>query len=80
MREGIVLYDENKQPIWACGNVDARATEEVNELKARCDHRFEEKLYAISGQTLALSAVLVYCGSPTIVLIFINNESYDHDQ
>ncbi|HDR1814399.1 TPA: autoinducer-2 kinase [Pasteurella multocida] len=57
MREGIVLYDENKQPIWACGNVDARATEEVNELKARCDHRFEEKLYAISGQTLALSAV-----------------------
>ncbi len=26
MREGIVLYDENKQPIWACGNVDARAT------------------------------------------------------
>ncbi|MGC6404903.1 autoinducer-2 kinase [Bisgaard Taxon 45] len=57
MREGIVLYDGNKQPIWACGNVDARATEEVNELKSLYNHTFEEQLYAISGQTLALSAV-----------------------
>ncbi|TCP95182.1 autoinducer 2 (AI-2) kinase [Cricetibacter osteomyelitidis] len=57
MREGIVLYDENKQPIWACGNVDARATEEVVELKALYEHTFEEKLYAVSGQTLALSAI-----------------------
>ncbi|PJG85434.1 autoinducer-2 kinase [Conservatibacter flavescens] len=57
MREGIVLYDEHKTPIWACGNVDARATREVNELKALYDHSFEEKLYQISGQTLALSAV-----------------------
>lgn len=57
MREGIVLYDENKKPIWACGNVDARATQEVHELKKCCGNTFEQQLYAISGQTLALSAV-----------------------
>lgn len=57
MREGIVLYDEKQQPIWACGNVDARATQEVNELKELYNHTFEETLYHISGQTLALSAV-----------------------
>lgn len=57
MREGIVLYDEHKTPIWACGNVDARAVEEVKELKELYNHTFEEKLYAVSGQTLALSAV-----------------------
>ncbi|MFD1806641.1 autoinducer-2 kinase [Pasteurella oralis] len=57
MREGIVLYNENKEAIWACGNVDARATEEVNELKTLYNSTFEQQLYAISGQTLALSAV-----------------------
>lgn len=57
MREGIVLYNENKEPIWACGNVDARATEEVNELKTLYNYTFEQQLYTISGQTLALSAV-----------------------
>ncbi|WP_373779010.1 autoinducer-2 kinase [Glaesserella sp.] len=57
MREGIVLYDENKMPIWACGNVDARATEEVRELKELYNNTFEQQLYAISGQTLALSAI-----------------------
>lgn len=25
MREGIVIYDSNGEPIWACANVDARA-------------------------------------------------------
>ena len=40
MREGIVLYDENKTPIWACGNVDARAVEEVKELKDLYHHTF----------------------------------------
>lgn len=57
MREGIVLYDEQKQPIWACGNVDARAVEEVKELKTLYKNTFESYLYSISGQTLALSAV-----------------------
>ncbi|CAG9295684.1 autoinducer 2 (AI-2) kinase [Celerinatantimonas diazotrophica] len=57
MREGIVLYDNDRVPIWACGNVDARATREVNELKELRDHQFENQLYKISGQTLALSAI-----------------------
>ena len=57
MREGIVLYDERKQPIWACGNVDARATEEVKTLKQLNNGTYEQTLYHISGQTLALSAV-----------------------
>ena len=57
MREGIVLYDEHKTPIWACGNVDARAVEEVKELKTLYNYTFEQQLYSISGQTLALSAV-----------------------
>lgn len=57
MREGIVLYDQDKQPIWACGNVDARAVEEVIELKSLYNATFEQQVYQISGQTLALSAL-----------------------
>lgn len=57
MREGIVLYDQHKQPIWACGNVDARAVEEVVELKSLYNDTFEQQVYHISGQTLALSAL-----------------------
>lgn len=57
MREGIVLYDKYKKPIWACGNVDARAAKEVNELKELYQYTFERKLYEKSGQTLALSAI-----------------------
>lgn len=57
MREGIVLYNAEKQPIWACGNVDARAIEEVKYLKTLDDRTFEKKVYEISGQTLALSAI-----------------------
>lgn len=57
MREGIVVYDENKRAIWACGNVDARSTEEVKALKMLNNGTYEQTLYHISGQTLALSAV-----------------------
>ncbi|NBI43636.1 autoinducer-2 kinase [[Haemophilus] felis] len=57
MREGIVLYNEQKHPIWACGNVDARAVNEVIELKELYDHTFEQQVYQSSGQTLALSAL-----------------------
>lgn len=57
MREGIVLYDEKNHPIWACGNVDARAIEEVKYLKTLNDGTFEKQFYDISGQTLALSAI-----------------------
>ncbi|MET3699843.1 carbohydrate kinase of FGGY family protein [Bacillus oleivorans] len=56
MREGIVLYDQNGQEIWACANVDARASEEVKALK-EIDEKLEEKIYALSGQTFALGAL-----------------------
>src|SRR5262249_10317495 len=32
MREGMVLYDARRREIWACPNVDSRATEEAAEL------------------------------------------------
>ena len=57
MREGIVVYDSNGEPIWACANVDARAAREVSELKELYDNTFEEQVYRCSGQTLALSAI-----------------------
>ena len=57
MREGIVLYDASGEPIWACANVDARASREVSELKEIHDFQFESEVYHISGQTLALSAM-----------------------
>ncbi|VTM74134.1 Autoinducer 2 kinase LsrK [Raoultella planticola] len=57
MREGIVLYDRNGEAIWACANVDARASREVAELKEIHDYHFESEVYDVSGQTLALSAM-----------------------
>lgn len=57
MREGIVLYDRDGEAIWACANVDARASREVAELKEIHDYRFESEVYEVSGQTLALSAM-----------------------
>lgn len=55
MREGIVLYDREGEALWACANVDGRATEEVGRLKAR-DPDIERRFYARSGQTFALGA------------------------
>jgi len=55
MREGIALYDEEGRELWACANVDARAVEEVRELKAR-DPELERWAYQRSGQTYALGA------------------------
>lgn len=57
MREGIVVYDHNSQPIWACANVDARAGEQVAYLKTLLDNEFEEHVYHQTGQTLALGAL-----------------------
>ncbi|WP_042351287.1 autoinducer-2 kinase [Bacillus massiliigorillae] len=56
MREGFVLYDKKGQEIWACANVDARATEEVKYLKT-LDADIEKKIYHLSGQTFALGAL-----------------------
>ncbi|CAQ83563.1 MULTISPECIES: autoinducer-2 kinase [Photorhabdus] len=57
MREGIVLYNRNGEPIWACANVDARSSHEVGELKALYNNTFEYDVYQRSGQTLALGAM-----------------------
>ena len=35
MREGIVLYDESGEALWGVANVDARAVDEVKELKGQ---------------------------------------------
>ncbi len=56
MREGIVLYDENNNELWAVANVDARAGEEVKFLKKNYPH-IEESFYERSGQTFALGAI-----------------------
>jgi autoinducer 2 (AI-2) kinase len=56
MREGIVLYDENGQELWAVANVDARADKEVKYLKENFS-LIEEEFYMASGQTFALGAL-----------------------
>jgi autoinducer 2 (AI-2) kinase len=56
MREGIVLYDEAGAELWACANVDARAKDEVTQLK-QIDPNLEKELYLKSGQTFALGAL-----------------------
>lgn len=54
MREAIVCLDLDGNEVWACANVDARATEEVVLLRARPG--IEARIYELSGQTLALAA------------------------
>ena len=56
MREGIVLYDENGNELWAVANVDARASNEVKYLKENFGG-IEEEFYEVSGQTFALGAL-----------------------
>lgn len=57
MREGIVIYDKNHEPIWACANVDARAGDQVASLKQLNNGLFESEAYHITGQTFALGAL-----------------------
>ena len=56
MREAIVLYDGDRREVWACANVDSRASAEVAELKARSPS-FEREFYEVSGETFALGAL-----------------------
>jgi autoinducer 2 (AI-2) kinase len=55
MREGIVVYDQEKHELWGCANVDARAVQEVKDLRQKSNH-FEYEIYQRSGQTFALGA------------------------
>jgi autoinducer-2 kinase len=56
MREGIVLYDATGKEMWACANVDARASQEVRELSQQHPD-LEHRAYKLSGQTFALGAL-----------------------
>ena len=56
MREGIVLYDDNDNEVFAVANVDARAHKEVKYLKDNFEG-IEEEFYNESGQTFALGAL-----------------------
>ncbi len=49
MREGMVLYDQRQNEIWACPNIDARATEEVVEMLRE---GIAEELYRVGGDWL----------------------------
>ena len=53
MREGMVCYDERDREIWACPNVDGRATEEVAEL---IEEGLAEEIYGRSGDWVAITA------------------------
>ena len=56
MREAIVLYDDNGAELWACANVDSRATTEVSNLH-KINNRLESEIYQLSGQTFSLGAI-----------------------
>jgi autoinducer 2 (AI-2) kinase len=51
MREGMVLYDQDKNVIWACPNVDARASEEVVEMTKQ---GFGKPIYNYGGDWLSI--------------------------
>lgn len=55
MREGIVVYDKDKNELWGVANVDSRAGFEVAHLKHHSP-MMELEFYKSSGQTFALSA------------------------
>jgi len=56
MREGIVVYDKDKKPIWGVANVDARADKEVKYIRKNYP-KLEKEFYKTSGQTFALGAL-----------------------
>jgi len=53
MREGIVLYDRAGAEIWACPNVDSRASREAEELIAE---GAAEKIYTEAGDWVSITS------------------------
>jgi autoinducer 2 (AI-2) kinase len=53
MREGMVLYDASGREIWACPNVDSRASEEAAEL-VRSDRA--RRIYELAGDWVSITA------------------------
>ena len=51
MREGMVLYNKDKEVIWACPNVDGRATAEVVEM---VEQDLGKPIYNIGGDWLSI--------------------------
>ena len=51
MREGMVLYDKAGDVIWACSNVDGRATEEAAEMVRK---GLAERIYETGGDWLSI--------------------------
>ncbi|MEI3612792.1 autoinducer-2 kinase [Pseudogracilibacillus sp. SO30301A] len=64
MREGMVLYNEKDEEIWACPNVDGRAREEARFL---IENNFAEEIYKESGDWISIT-------SPSRFLWLKNNE------
>ena len=52
MREGIVLYDQAGQELWACPNVDSRSAAEATELIAE---GAADRIYAIGGDWVSIT-------------------------
>jgi autoinducer-2 kinase len=53
MREGMVLYDEAGDELWACPNSDSRAPEESAEL---IEEGAAERIYELAGDWIAITA------------------------
>lgn len=53
MREGMVLYDDNDNALWACPNSDSRAASETAQL---IDSGLAERIYATAGDWIAITA------------------------
>ena len=53
MREGMVLYDRNGTPLWACPNIDGRARSQAAELVAA---GIADKVFEIGGDWVSITA------------------------
>jgi autoinducer 2 (AI-2) kinase len=53
MREGMVLYDDAGREIWACPNVDSRASHEASEL-VRSGHA--RRIFELAGDWVSITA------------------------
>jgi len=53
MREGMVLYDKDGREIWACPNVDSRASSEVTQMIKK---GLAKKIYLRAGDWLAITS------------------------
>ena len=53
MREGMVLYDRDGVPLWACPNIDGRARDQATELAAS---GIADKVFEIGGDWVSITA------------------------